>query len=86
MIAGSTLEGRTQIRTAAPTIAKGGVQNPSPAAGPLAAVLGQELQTLTQREAELQQKGGQRPLGKRTLRDVEERIAELKDGIEAVKP
>ncbi len=51
------------------------------ATGPLAAILGQELQVLEQRDADLQAEG------KRSQRrDVQERIAELQDGIAAVRP
>ncbi len=56
-------------------------QTPRRLAGPLAAVLGQELQRLERREADLQAEG---QLGK--LRDVHDRIAELQDGIAAVRP
>ena len=50
-------------------------------AGPLAAVLSQELQRLERRVANLQAEG---KLSKR--RDIQDRIAELQDGIAAVRP
>ncbi len=56
-------------------------QTPRRLVGPLAAVLGQELQRLERREADLQ---AEEQLGKR--RDVQDRIAELQDGIAAVRP
>ena len=67
--------------TAAGAKLQQGVPVPGRAAGPLAAILGQELQALERREAALQAEGHR---GER--RDVQERIAELQDGIAAVRP
>ena len=67
--------------TAADATLQQGAQIPGRAAGPLAAILGQELQALERRKAALQAEGNR---GKR--HEVQERIAELQDGIAAVRP